>query len=138
VSNLLNGVDDDIDTMYPLIAGIVGTGVAIEFRTWSKVYKELPSIEEIFDGKLPKLPKNTDAMYALTASMTVYARKHRDELDRIANSIRYADQMPPDFGAVLIKNYIYIDKDFKERLLLLPEFARWLQKKGSLINGSVR
>jgi len=138
VSNLLNSVDDDIDRMYPLIAGIVGTGVAIEFRTWAKVYKDLPALGDIFDGKSPELPKNTDAMYALTAAMTAYARKHRDEMDRIANSIRYADRMPPDFGAVLMKDYMYIDKDYRNRLLLIPEFKKWLQSKGSLMNGSVK
>ena len=138
VSNILNGIDDDIDNMYFLIAGIVGTGVAVEFRTWAKVHKNLPSIEDIFDGKMPSIPQNTDAMYALTASMTAYARDHKDEMEKIANSIRYAAKMPPDFGAVLIKDYMYIDKDYKEKLMLIPEFTKWLQSKGSLMNGFVR
>ncbi len=114
VSNLLNAVNDDIDaTMYALIAEIVGTGVAVKFRTWAKVYRSLPSIEDIFDGKMPAVPANTDAMYALTASMTAYARSHRDEMKRIANSIRYADKMPPDFRTVLMKDYMYIEKGTK-------------------------
>ena len=138
VSNLLNGIEDDIDKMYPLIAGIVGTGVAVEFRTWSQVYRELPVMEDIFDGKMPSVPQNTDAMYALTASMTSYAREHKDEMSRIANSIRYAEKLPPDFGAVLMKDYMYLEKDYKERLLTIPEFSKWLQSKGSLLNGSVR
>lgn len=137
VSNILNGINDDIDNMYSLIAGIVGTGAAVEFCTWAKVYKNLPSIEDIFDGKMPSIPTNTDAMYALTASMTAYARSHKDEMKKIANSIKYADQMPPDFGAVLMKDYMYIDKDYKEQLMLIPEFTKWLQSKGSLMNGSV-
>ena len=137
VSNVLNGIDDDIDNMYSLIAGLVGTGTAVEFRTWVKVYKSLPSVEDIFDGKMPQMPKDTDVMYALTASMTAYARMHKDEMIRIANSIRYADQMPPDFSAVLLKDYMYIDKNYKEKLMTIPEFARWLQTKGRLMNGSV-
>ena len=138
VSNILNGIDDDIDNMYSLVAGIIGTGVAVEFRTWAKVYKDLPAVEDIFDGKMPALPTNTDAMYALTASMMAYARSHKDEMAGIANSIRYAEKMPPDFSTVLMKDYMYIDKDYKERLMLIPEFAKWLQSKGSLMNGSVR
>ena len=138
VSNILNGIDNDIDKMYSLIAGIVGTGVAVEFRTWAKVYRNLPSIKDIFDGKMPALPTNTDAMYALTASMTAYAKSHKDEMVRIANSIRYANKMPPDFSTILLKDYMYIDKDYKRRLMLIPEFAKWLQSKGSLMNGSVR
>lgn len=103
VSNILNAIDDDIDNIYLLIAGVIGIGAAAEFRTWSKVYKELPVIEDIFNGKMPALPQNTDALYALTAAMTAYAREHKDEMSRIANSIRFADKMPPDFGAVLMK-----------------------------------
>lgn len=137
VSNILNFVNNDVDKMYSMIAGLVGTGIAVEFRTWAKVYRQLPSIEDIFDGKMPVLPTNTDAMYALTASMTAYAREHKKELSRIANSIAYADRMPPDFSTVLMKDYMYIEKNFKEKLLTIPEFSRWLQTKGSLLNGSV-
>lgn len=137
VSRLLNCVRDNADEMYPMIAGVIGTGAAAEFRTWTKVFRELPSIEDIFDGKNPPLPKNTDALYALTSSMTCYARSHKDDLRRIANSIRYADRMPPDFGTLLMKDYLYIDRDIKTRLMTIPEFSRWLQTKGSLMNGSV-
>lgn len=138
VSNLLNCVDDDIDKMYPLIAGIVGTGTAIEFRAWASVYNDLPSIEDIFDGKTPEMPRGTDALYALVSSMTAFAREHKDDMYRIANSIRYADKMPPDFSTVLMKDYMYIDKNYKEKLMSIPEFAKWLQTKGSMLNGSVR
>lgn len=137
VSDLLNGVNDDIDDMFPLISGIVGSGVAVEFRTWAKVYKDLPDIEAVFDGETAKLPSGTDAMYALTASMTAYAREHKDELARIANSIRYADRMPPDFSTVLMKDYMYIEKNYREKLMTIPEFVKWLQTKGRLMNGSV-
>lgn len=136
VSNLLNSVSDDIDEMYTLICGLVGTGVAIEFRTWASVYKDLPAIEDIFDGKEPMLPGNPDAMYALTASMVSYAREHKTEMNRIANSIRYADRMPPDFSTVLMKDYMYIEPDFKEKLMRIPEFGKWLHTKGSLMNGA--
>lgn len=137
VSNLLNMVSDDVDKLYPLIAGLVGTGLAIEFRTWSKVYNELPGLEDIFDGKMPKLPAGTDAMYALAAAMTAYARDHRTEMSRIANSIRYADRMPPDFSAMLLKDYMYIEDGYREKLLGISEFSRWLSSKGRLINGTV-
>lgn len=137
VSNLLNCVSDDIEQMYHMIAGIIGTGTAIEFRTWARVYNGLPSIEDIFDGKQPYMPTNTDAMYALASSMTVYAREHRDELSRIANSIAYADRMPPDFSAMLLRDYMYIEDGYKEKLMNIPAFSRWLSSKGRLLNGTV-
>ena len=137
VSNLLLCSSDDVDKMYPLIAGLVGTGAALEFRSWARVYKQLPSIKDIFDGKKPPLPTSTDAMYALVSSMTAYAREHKTELSRIAASIAYADRMPPDFSAILMKDYMAIEKGYKEKLMRIPEFSRWLQTKGKLLNGSV-
>lgn len=137
VSNILNFVSDDVDKMLQLISGVVGSGIAVEFRTWTRVYDDLPDLQEIFDGKNPKLPTGTDAMYALTAAMTAYARAHKDENSRIANSISYADRMPPDFSAMLMKDYMYIEKDYREKLLQIPAFSRWLSAKGRLINGVV-
>ena len=137
VSNILNFVSDDVDKMLQLISGVVGSGIAVEFRTWTRVYDDLPDLQEIFDGKNPKLPTSTDAMYALTAAMTAYARAHKDEISRIANSISYADRMPPDFSAMLMKDYMYIEKDYREKLLQIPAFSRWLSAKGRLINGVV-
>lgn len=137
VSNILNHVNPDVDKMYSLIAGVIGTGLAIEFRTWAKVYDDLPNIEDVFNGKQPKVPSGTDAMYALCAAMTAYARDHRDDIRRIANSVQYADRMPPDFSTVLFKDYMYIEKDFRAKLLRIPEFSAWLSTKGRLLHGTV-
>ncbi len=137
VSSLLNSVSEDIDRMYPLIAGLVGCGAAVEFRTWSKVYSELPSIEDIFSGKSPSVPRSTDALYALTSSMTAYAREHKDDLRAITNSIVYADKLPPDYSAMLMKDYMYLEKGYREKLMKIPEFVRWLQTKGRLLNGNI-
>ena len=137
VSNLLYAVSDNVEKMYPMVAGLVGAGVAAEFRMWEKVYKELPNIEDIFNGRNPTMPKNTDSMYALTASMTAYAREHKTDLRRIGNSIAYATRMPPDFATILMRDYMYIEKGYKEKLMRIPEFSEWLRKRGSLLNGSI-
>lgn len=137
VSNLLNSVNDDVDAMFPMIAGLVGIEVASEFRTWSKVYKDLPSMEDIFDGKTAKIPKQPDSLYALVCAMTAYAKQHTRELGRIRNSIVYASKLPPDFSVVLMKDYLYLEKDYEKTLLGIPEFCRWMESKGSLLNGTI-
>ena len=68
--------------------------------------------------------------------MTAYAREHKDDLVRIANSIRYADRMPPDFAVILLKDYMFLEKGYRDKLMRVPEFVRWLGRKGSLLNGS--
>ena len=137
VSNLLNTVDSDVDKMYDLIAGLIGCGVAVEFRSWATVYNELPDIKEIFAGRNPKLPRSTDAIYAMISSMVAYAREHKDSMREIANSIEYAAKLPPDFATVLMKDYMYIEKGYKEKLMKIPEFSSWLRTKGRMINGVV-
>lgn len=134
VSNVLNFACGDVEKARHLIAGLVGEGVAIEFRSWCKVYKDLPSIEDIFAGKENKVPTGTDALYALTSAMLSYAVEHKDELGKIQNSIVYADRLPPDFSVMLLKDYTAIEKDYKKKLLKIPEFSRWLSAKGRLIS----
>ena len=136
VSRLLNGISDNIDEMYQLIAGLIGSGVAVEFRTWEKVYSTLPSIDDIFEGKDPPLPSGTDALYALVSSMTSYAREHKDDMVKIANSIKYADKLPPDFGVVLLKDYMCLEPGYNVKLMTVPEFAKWMERKGRLLNGA--
>ena len=137
VSNLLNNVSNDIEDMFSLISGLVGVGVAVEFRTWAKIYNQLPDIKDIFNGKNPPAPQNSDVLYALTSAMVSYAREHKNDLGAVANSIKYADKLPPDYSAMLLKDYIYIEKGYREKLLKIPEFAKWMSSKGRLLNGSV-
>ena len=137
VSDLLNDVDPDVDAIYPLIAGLIGTGAAVEFRAWTKVYADLPDIESVFEGRMPPVPKNTDVLYALISSMTAYARGCKNDMAKIAASIRYACKLPPDFAAVLMKDYMYLEPGYRERLMTVPEFAKWLRTTGSLMNGNI-
>ena len=138
VSNLLRIMGDDPEKIYPLIAGLVGAGVSAELISWTRVYDSLPSIKDIFDGKNPPIPVKADTLYALVSAMTTYASAHKDEMDRIENSVAYGANLPADFAAVLFKDYMNLDEGYREKMLLMPPFARWLQQKGMLLNGSVR
>ena len=135
VSNLLKHSNDDPSAIYPLIVGCVGAGVATEFRTWCKIYHTLPSITDIFNGKMPPLPTATDAMYALVSSMTAYAKEHQKDMTQIAHSIRYAIKMPTDFSVVLFKNYVAFGQEFKDKLMRLQEVQDYARTKGKFLNG---
>ena len=137
VSNILNYVETDADKAYHLIAGIVGVGVASEFKSWTKIYANLPSLEDIFKGHNVPVPQGTDVLYALCSSMVAYAREHKNDMTEIANSISFANLLPPDFSAMLLKDYMYIEKGYKEKLIRIPEFNRWLSTKGRLLNGNI-
>lgn len=134
VSNILNYVSDDLEETYPMIAGCVGVAVAVEFKTWCKVFNSLPNIKDIFNGLMPPAPTSTDVMYALVSSMVDYARGCMNDMTKIANSIKYSMQLPPDFASVLLKDYMLLKDDFREKMMVIPEFSRWLQKNGKYFN----
>ena len=134
VSNVLNTVSSEVSRVYTLIAGLVGTGIASEMKSFDKIFSSLPSVEDIFAGKNVAVPKAPDVLYALISSMTDYARKHRQDLRIIENSIRFALGMPPDFSAVLMKNYMYLEEDYKMKLMKIPLFVTWLSKAGRYVN----
>ncbi len=138
VSNILNNVSDDVNLVFDLISGLVGRGIATEFKGWVRVFKDLPDIEDIFNGKNVSVPTNTDTVYALTSSMVTYARKYKDDINKITNSIRFAEKLPPDFSLILLRDYMFIDKDFKLTLLRIPEYAKWAKTRGRLLDGSFR
>ncbi len=136
VSNLLRGSTATASSLSPLIGGCVGVGVAMEFSSWCRVYDSLPSIEDIFRGKAVAVPKEPDVLYALISAMTVYAREHKADMTKIAASIKFGIGMPADFAAVLLRNYMAIEPGYKEKLLRIPEFARFVSAKGKLLNGA--
>lgn len=134
VSNLLNNLTGKFDTIYPLVAGLVGKGVALEFKSWISVYDCLPNIENIFDGKETTIPKKGDVLYALISSMVVYARKYKDNVTKLENSIEYAMKLPPEYSTILLRDYIAIEKGFVKELVKIPLFNRWLNSKGKLLD----
>ena len=138
VSNILNDISADMSFAYPLICGLVGAGIASEFKAWTRIYADLPSIEGIFSGKETRVPKGTDQLYALTSSMITRARASKGDWKSVGNSIDYALKMPPDFACVLLKGYQEIDEEFSKKLLEIPAFVRWLNTRGKLLNGIIK
>ncbi|MBR3966310.1 MAG: AAA family ATPase [Clostridia bacterium] len=137
VSNILNTVSSDANEMYPMIAGLVGSGLAVEFRSWCNIHSDLPDIEAIFSGREFSIPKSSDAMYAVVSSMINYASDHRFELDKIGNSLKYIEKFPADYIALLLQNYELIEDDYKDILIKIPEYIRLIEKRSVMRNGSV-
>lgn len=134
VSDLLNYINDDVASMFDLISGLVGIGAATELRTWCKLYSKLPNIEDIFNGKSVFVPKQPDELYALCSSIVSRARIYKDNTTKIENSLKYIDQLPPDFSVLVLKDYMYIEKDYRNKLMKMPAFVKWMSTKGRLLN----
>lgn len=70
VSDLLKDEDTDNDTLFNLVAGAVGEGLAVKFMAHRKVSGKMPEPSDILSGKVTTLAvKEVSAMYSLTVSM---------------------------------------------------------------------
>ena len=135
VSNILNGISDNASEMYPMIAGLVGCGNALEFTAFCKARNSLPDIKSIFYGKPCTVPKATDALYSTISSMTAYAKEHKDDEWQIGNSLRYAMGFPADFVSLLLNEYEGIDDNYQAFLMNIPEYYELATKRGRVRNG---
>lgn len=135
VSNLLNNISDNVNEIYPLVRGLVGTGVASEFRTFSNVFHQLPDINEIFAGETFDVPKDPSVVYALCSAMVNYVKNNQDDLRGIANSVEYMRYMPRDFAIMLIQDYQLISDKFASKVRKMPEFAKLVSDNASFLNG---
>lgn len=137
VSNILNNISDDIDEVYSLIAGLVGGGIAFELRTYANVFQQLPRLDDIFAGKAVSIPRKISEIFALSAMMVKRVKENKNDFVGIANSIKYASRFPADFGILLLEEYLSIDESYKRKLLMIPEFSRWLNANAGILNGQV-
>lgn len=133
VSNMLNllGVTDDLDGCLQIIASIIGMPTAISFVAWSKVYKKLPPIEEIFTGRKYDFPKTPDVLYAVITSATKYAvmkEKGESRSGLTASEIEYMCQfalaLPVDYAVTFMLNVSCINS-IKMKLIKNHSFMDW-------------
>ena len=137
VSNILNNVNDNVAEVNPLIAGLIGNGAAIEFKSWCRIYDGLPDIENVFLGKEYSVPRDTDKLYAIVSSMIAYARENSEKLTLIGNSLKYASKLPADFARMLIDGYKIMKPGYSEILSEIPEYITFNRSRGESLNGRI-
>jgi hypothetical protein len=82
ISNTLLKAGLDVDPA-------IGKPCAIEFRSFCKVYKDLPNIEPILSGKSqPNFPDDLSAKYALTTALAVRAKT----VNEVKNALLYIEK----------------------------------------------
>lgn len=137
VSSLLNNINDDVKKMFPLVAGLVGSGTAIEFMSWIKVFDKVPKMEDVFNGVASIKPSSMDSLYATVSAMSIYARDVKNDAVKIGHSLSYAQNFPSDFRALLLANYKALDKEYEQFLRNIPEYYELARQGGVIRNGSV-
>lgn len=118
VSNILR-VQPPEYLEHGLIAGTVGTGAAVEFVAAMKLYRKLPSVEEILANP-EKAPvpdrKETSICYAVSSAVSRAATVKN--IDRVT---AYLKRLQPEFSVLTIHDATIRDKD----LCSTTAFQKW-------------
>ena len=103
VSDLLKDEDIDTDTLFNLVAGAVGEGLAVKFMAHRKVAGKMPEPSDILSGKVKELAvKEVSAMYSLTISMCY---ELKDALDNKRVDNKEFHKMADNFFNYIMANF---------------------------------
>jgi hypothetical protein len=104
VSDLLNDEDNvDSDTLFNLVSGAVGDGLAVKFMAHRKIAGKMPNPTDILSGKVKDLNvKEISAMYSLTISMCY---ELRDALENKKVNNKEFHEMAGNFFTYIMANF---------------------------------
>lgn len=128
VSKLLNNTKCLSHNIEPLIAGLVGKDIALDFMRYIIVKGDLPSVNDVFDGKA-EYKELTDAQNEVLKNVIInQARMERENIERINNSVRFILKMPYDYALFILKHYMDLSDEIRISIEKMPEFQIWLKK----------
>ena len=83
------------------LAGTIGEGAAVELATYSEIYKNLPTIEQILANPKSgwKVPAEPSELYAVTTMLA-----HNSTPDSIEKLIIAINRLPTDFQVITFKD----------------------------------
>ena len=83
------------------LAGTIGEGAAVELATYSEIYQNLPTIEQILSNPKSgwKVPKEPSEQYAVTTMLA-----HNSTPDNIEKLIIAINRLPTDFQVITFKD----------------------------------
>lgn len=109
VSDLLQDDSVDTDTLFNLIAGSIGDGLAVKFMAHRKVAGQMPNPADILSGKVKELKvKEISAQYSLVTAMCYELREAVD--NKIASK---------DFNTMCDYFFEFIMSQFETELVVM-------------------
>ena len=108
------------------LAETVGEGAAVEFATYSQIYQNLPTIEEILKNPKSgwKVPKEPSEQYAVTTMLS-----HNSTLDNIDKIITAMNRLPEEFRVIVLKDIYKISPKLKNH----PVIKNWIANNAHIL-----
>lgn len=108
--------EEKIDKLTKIrLAGTIGEGAAIEFSTYSEIYQNLPTIEQIMNDPRSgwKPPTEPSEQYAITTMLA-----HEANLPNINKIITAMERLPLDFQIITIKDMYKKTPELKDNIAI--------------------
>ena len=125
-SKVITGKDTINHITKTRLAGTIGEGAAVELATYSEIYQNLPTIEQILSNPKSgwKVPKEPSEQYAVTTMLA-----HNTTPDTIDKIIIAINRLPVDFQVITFKD-IY---KRSPKLNGHPVIKEWIAKNAHVI-----
>ena len=109
MSKLVSNMPNIPHEKLPLLAGCVGSGAAIEFREYTEIFQNLPTIQEIISSPTSvKMADEPSTLYALTGLLSKNAKAAN-----LASIMAFASRMPMEFQVITLQGIVRKDVTLK-------------------------
>lgn len=120
---ILKITDEGCTDRLPILIGTLSEGVAREFTTFCKIYKNLPTIESILSNPTgTPMPEEPSTIYALCGAIA-----SQTTAENIGNCLTYVSRMPVEFQVVCLREAIQRNK----KLLTVPAMQAWISSSAA-------
>jgi hypothetical protein len=124
VSKMISKIPDLTSAHTDLIAGAIGSGMATKFVVYTKVFNNLPNIQDIITSPMTaKVPTAADSVYAVTGLLANYA-----DTTNIKQILQYADRLKTEFAVITCQAAIRRTPE----LYHSEEMLEWINKNAEL------
>lgn len=124
-SRLVTGVDD-LEPLKPLLAGTIGSGMAVNFVTFSQIFKDLPTIDEIVAAptKVP-VPTELSIRFATISHLIT-----KIEMQNAKQVVAYVSRFPEEDEIIFYKSTIQRHPTMKGN----PDIQRQIMRLMAFLN----
>ena len=129
VNSLIEDIDD-VQSIFPLIAGTIGPGSATDFTAYCRFFEKIPDINKIFTGECKDIPKEPDVLYALSGALFGSAQKQNQV--GINHMCDYLENISSDVAYLVIKDCLTVP-ELRIKICTSPGWSRYMLQKWSEI-----
>ncbi len=101
----------------PAIIGTLGKGIGLEFFNYTKVYKSLPTLDQLINSPdTVEIPSQPDRRYALTGMIANHLKQ-----DNLVALLSIVDRLPMEFQIITIQQavrkapWLAMEKEYRKR-----------------------